>query len=234
MRELTEKEKNLCKALVEKDEQEQHQLRVGDVLHDLIGFECIEKDKLGEEYPDSPFKIRLTCISSQREDIVDDLNEAISLLLMLKDKGMISFVDSKSDECFGDNTSKMYGLQEPTHSDAAVIDYFDINTWQLLNSYYYISNSFKDYCKNFKSIEQRRYEKTIIVALLTLLITTASLIVSIRSCCQAKATSYSEENTKEIIFQQPSIELVGTSCYDTISNPVSSDSIINTKHTIIP
>lgn len=215
MRELTEKEKNLCRALVEKDKQEHHQLRVGEVLHDLYDFECIEKDKLGEKYPDSPFKIRLTCISSQREDIVDDLNEAISLLLMLKDKGMISFVNSKSDECFGDNTPKMYGLHEPEHSNAAVMDIFDVNTWQLLNSYYYISNPFKDYCSDFKTIEQRRHEKEIrvmrrtnCIALFTLLIAFVSLLASICPCCQSKATSYSKQSTKENNLQKPSNELI--------------------------
>ena len=159
MRELTDKEKKLCRELIDKDKQEHHQLRVGDVLYGLYGFECIYKERLGEKYPDSPFKIRLICLSDKRQEIVDDLNEAISLLLMLKDKGMISFVDSKSDECLGDNTPKvMYLSEEAEHSDAAMMDYFDINTWQLLNSYYYISNSFKDYFRKiFKTIEQRRF-----------------------------------------------------------------------------
>lgn len=181
MRELTEKEKTLCKALIEKDKQEHHQLRVGDVLHDLYDFECIEKDKMGEKYIDSPFKIRLTCISSQREDIVNDLKEAISLLLMLKDKGMISFVDSKSNECFGDNTPKMYELKEAELSDAAVMDYFGVNTWQLLNSYYYISNSFKDYCNDFKTIEQRRHEKELQIAKKTLTPTWVAAIFAVLS-----------------------------------------------------
>lgn len=49
MRELTPKEKELCKALIDKDRKEQHQLRIGDVLLDLYDFECIEKDVLGEK-----------------------------------------------------------------------------------------------------------------------------------------------------------------------------------------
>jgi hypothetical protein len=198
MRELTEKEKKLCRALVEKDEQEHHQFRVGDVLHNLLSFECIEKDKLGEKYPDSPFKIRLTCINSQRQDTVDDLNEAISLLLMLKDKGMISFVDSKSDECFGDNTPKKYGLQETEHSDAAEKDYFDINTWQLLNSYYYISNSFKDYCRDFKTVEQRRHEKALLVMWATFIVAFLTLIATICSCDRTRTYSTIEDNTEPV------------------------------------
>ena len=228
MRELTDKEKKLCRELIDKDNQEHHQLRVGDVLYGLYGFECIYKERLGEKYPDSPFKIRLICLSAKRQDIVEELNEAISLLLMLRDKGMISFVDSKSDKCFGDNTPKMYGLKEDEHSDAAMMDYFDVNTWQLLNSYYYLSNAFKDYCKDFNSIEQRRYEKTIIVSLLTLLITSASLVVSIRSCCKAKATSYPEESTKEIIFQNQPREMIKASTSDTVIT-LSSDTIPSTK-----
>ena len=103
MRELTEKEKTLCKALIEKDKQERHQVRLGDVLSELYDFEGIEKESLGEKYQDYPFKIILSCLSEKRDVIVEDLNEAIALMLMLKEKGMISFIDSRSDECFGDN-----------------------------------------------------------------------------------------------------------------------------------
>ena len=60
MRELTPKEKELCKALIDKDRKEQHQLRIGDVLLDLYDFECIEKDVLGEKYQDYPFNIRIS------------------------------------------------------------------------------------------------------------------------------------------------------------------------------
>lgn len=203
MRELTKKEKKLCIALLDKDKQEQHQLRVGDVLYGLYGFECIEKDSLGAKYPDSPFKIRLTCLSAKRQEIVDDLNEAISLLLMLKNKDMISFVDSKSDKCFGDNTPKMYGLHEPEHSDAAVIDLFDVNTWQLLNSYYYVSNSFKDYCKDYKTIEQRRHEKEVKlmkctnkIALVTALLAFITLIITIMCSCGQSQPKQTIENTQ--------------------------------------
>lgn len=230
MRELTDKEKKLCRELIDKDNQEHHQLRVGDVLYGLYGFECIYKERLGEKYPDSPFKIRLICLSAKRQDIVEELNEAISLLLMLRDKGMISFVDSKSDKCFGDNTPKMYGLKEDEHSDAAMMDYFDVNTWQLFNSYYYISNSFKDYCrKNFKTIEQRRFEKTIIVASLTLVLTAGALVVSIRSYRQSKSIIYPCESTKEIIFQNQPNEMIKTSTSDTVKITLSSDTIPNTK-----
>ena len=178
MRKLTEKEKNLCKALIAKDKQEQHQVRL-------------------EDYKDYPFKIILSCLSEKRSEIVEDLNEAIALLMMLKEKGMISFIDSKSDECFGDNTPKMYGLNEPEHSAAAMVDYFNTNTWQLLNSYYYISNSFKDYCNDFKTIEQRRHEKEIrvmkctnIIAIITAAIALLTLLFSLVSCIHQDAPNY--------------------------------------------
>lgn len=198
MRELTDKEKNLCRALIEKDKQEHHQVRLGDVLSELYDFECIEKESLGEEYKDYPFKIILSCLSEKRDVIVEDLNEAIALLLMLKEKGMISFIDSKSDECFGDNTPKMYGLNEPEHSAAAMVDYFDTNTWQLLNSYYYISNSFKDYCKDFKTVEQRRHEKALLVMWATFFVAFLTLIATICSCDRTRTYSTIEDNTEPV------------------------------------
>lgn len=184
MRELTPKEKKLCKALIDKDRKEQHQLRIGDVLLDLYDFECIEKDVLGEKYQDYPFNIRISCLSDKRKGIEEDLNEAIALLIMLKEKGMLSYIYSKSDDCFGDNTPKSYYLGEPEHSEAAMLNYFSVDAWQLLDSYYYVSNSFIDYVSNgCKTIEQRRHEEemssmkctnrisiaTAIIALLTLL-----------------------------------------------------------------
>lgn len=187
MRELTPKEKELCKALIDKDRKEQHQLRIGDVLLDLYDFECIEKDVLGEKYQDYPFNIRISCLSDKRKGIEEDLNEAIALLIMLKEKGMLSYIYSKSDECFGDNTPKSYYLGEPEHSEAAMLNYFSVDAWQLLDSYYYVSNSFIDYVSNgCKTIEQRRHEEemssmkctnrisiaTAIIALLTLLFST--------------------------------------------------------------
>lgn len=181
MRELTDKEKRLCEALIENDEKERHQLRIGDVISKMYDFECIEKESLGEKYQDYPFKIILSCLSEKREEIVKDLNEAIALLLMFKEKGMISYINSNSDVCFGDNTPKMYGLNEPEHSAAAMIDFFDINTWQLLNSYYYLTNSFKDYCQDFKTIEQRRHEIEIKIAKRTLTPTWIAAIFAILS-----------------------------------------------------
>ena len=187
MRELTPKEKELCKALIDKDRKEQHQLRIGDVLLDLYDFECIEKDVLGEKYQDYPFNIRISCLSDKRKGIEEDLNEAIALLIMLKEKGMLSYIYSKSDECFGDNTPKSYYLGEPEHSEAAMLNYFSVDAWQLLDSYYYVSNSFIDYVSNgCKTIEQRRHEEEMssmkctnrisiaaaIIALLTLLFST--------------------------------------------------------------
>lgn len=198
MRELTDKEKNLCRALIEKDKQEHHQVRLGDVLSELYDFECIEKESLGEVYKDYPFKIILSCLSEKRDVIVEDLNEAIALLLMLKEKGMISFIDSKSDECFGDNTPKMYGLKEPEHSAAAMVDYFDTNTWQLLNSYYYISNSFKDYCRDFKTVEQRRHEKALLVMWATFFVAFLTLIATICSCDRTRTYSTIEDNTEPV------------------------------------
>ena len=181
MRELTDKEKTLCKTLIESDREERHQLRIGDALSRLYDFECIEKESLGEKYQDYPFKIILSCLSEKRDEIVNDLNEAIALLLILKEKGMISFIDSKSDDCFGDKTPKMYGLNEPEHSAASMVDFFDVNTWQLLNSYYYLSNSFKDYCRDFKTIEQRRHELEIQIAKSTLTPTWIAAIFAILS-----------------------------------------------------
>ena len=181
MRELTDKEKNLCRALIENDEKERHQPRVGDVLSKLYDFECIEKDSLGDKYQAYPFKVILSCLSEKREKVVGDLNEAISLLMMFNEKGMITYRDSKSNDCFGDNTPKMYGLHEPEHSAAAFIDYFDVNTWQLLNSYYYLSNSFKDFCIDFKTIEQRRHELELKIAKRTLTPTWIAAIFAVLS-----------------------------------------------------
>ena len=190
MRELTPKEKILCKTLIDKDQQERHQLRIGDVLSDIYDFECIKKDNFGSSYQDCPFKIQISCISNKRESIEEDLNEAIALLLMLKEKGMLSYIYSKSDECFGDNTPKSYYLSEPEHSESAMLNYFNIDTWQLLDSYYYISNSFKDFVNNdYKTIEQRRHEKemesmkcTNRIAIVTIIVAVLSLLFSVCSC----------------------------------------------------
>lgn len=182
MRELTDKEKKLCKALIEKDRTEQHQLHIGDVLLDLYDFECIEKDVLGEKYKDYPFNIRISCLSEKRKSIEEDLNEAIALLILLKDKGMLSYIFSKSNECFGDNTPKSYHLEEPEHSEAAMLNYFSIDVWQLLDSYYYVSNSFVDYVRNgCKTIEQRRHELELQIAKRTLTPTWIAAIFAILS-----------------------------------------------------
>lgn len=214
MRELTQKEKNLCKALIDKDREGQHQLRIGDVLTKLYDFECIEKESLGEKYQDYPFKIILSCFSERREEIINDLNEVIALLLMLKEKGMISFIDSKSDECFGNNTPKMYGLHESEHSAAAMIDYFDVNTWQLLNSYYYLSNSFKDYCRDYKTIEQRRHEEemssmkcTNRISIVTAIIALLTLFFSILcSCSRSTKTNETKDNAATPYDKEKSYE----------------------------
>lgn len=132
----------------------------------------------------------------KREKIVEDLNEAISLLIMFNEKGMITYIDSKSNEYFSDNTPKMYGLHEPEHNAAAFLDYFDVNTWQLLNSFYYLSNSFKDFCKDFKTIEQRRHELELKIAKRTL---TPSWIAAIFAVLSLIISMISLLNTYQII-----------------------------------
>ncbi len=215
MRNLTQKEKNLCKALIDKNRKEQHQLRIGDVLLDLYDLECIEKDILGEKYQNYPFKIRISCVSEKRKSIEEDLNEAISLLLMLKEKGMISFIDSKSDECFGDNTPKMYGVHEPEHNAAAMLNYFSVDAWQLLDSYYYVSNSFVDYVSNdCKSIEQRRHEEEMTsmkctnrISITTAIIALLTLFFSIHcSCSKSPKTDETVNNMAAQYVKEKSYE----------------------------
>ena len=199
MRELTQKEKELCKALIDKDRKEQHQLRIGDVLLDLYDFECIEKDVSGEKYQDCPFNIRIGCLSDKRKGIEEDMNEAIALLIMLKEKGMLSYCYSKSDECFGDNTPQLYYLEEPEHSEAAMLNYFNVNVWHLLDSYYYVSNSFVDYVNNdCKTIEQRRHEEemssmkcTNHISIATTVIAVLTLFVTI--CCSCSRSAKQNE-----------------------------------------
>ena len=206
-------------ALIENDDKERHQIRIGDVLLKLYDIECIEKESIGEKYQEYPFKIKISCLSEKRDGIVNDLNEAISLLLMLKEKGMVSFIDSKSDKCFGDNTPKMY-LNDPEHSVAPMIDCFDVNTWQLLNSYYYLSNSFKDYCQDFKTIEQRRHEREIkgiqctnIIAFITMLIAFVTLVFTVCSCSQSheKKTTDIKDNTNKSTYNKSPRELMADS-----------------------
>ena len=219
MRELTEKEKKLCLELIKRDEQEQHQLLIGEVLLRLYGIEYFRKDTHGKVYQDSHFKTRIGCLSKKRKDIIEDLNEAISLLLMLKEKGMISFVYSNSDESIGDDTPISYPLGSPEHCDIPMMDYYESNSWHLLDSYYYISNSFKDYCRDFKSIEQRRHEKemksmrcTNIIAIITSVIALLTLLLSVHSCVRPNVSNNStDQDTMSFTRQKTPKEIMADS-----------------------
>lgn len=213
MRELTGKEKTLCLELLKRDEQEHHQLLVGEVLLYLYGIEYFRKDNHGEVYQDSPFKTRIGCLCTKRKDILEDLNEAISLLLMLKEKGMISFVYSKSDESIGDDTPKSYPLGSPEHCDIPMMDYYEANTWHLIDSYFYLSNSFKDYCRDFKTIEQRRHEKemksmrcTNVIAIITSVMALLTLLVSMHSCVHPDVSKNSTDKDTTLFIRQKTHE----------------------------
>lgn len=117
---------------------------------------------------------------NNKDEVIQDINEAIALLLLLEKEGMIFYTPIETDRVIGEESLLMDCSSIPIRGNFGFLDYYGVNTWSLLNSYYHLTNAFKDFVDHgFRTIEERRHRQTIRISLTAILVAFFASIASI-------------------------------------------------------
>ncbi|MBE9487974.1 MAG: hypothetical protein IMY73_02220 [Bacteroidetes bacterium] len=181
MRSLTQNEKKLVKVILQKYDPSEP-INVGELLCSVYDIKEIrvyepteyENNNMSrEEYHHINFKY----YEKSERNFESEIYEAILLLHLLNIKDYLFFqkkvLTEYCDFKIGNNDN-----DNKNFKTTRLYDIFPnkLDLWALLNSRYIVANSLNDYYKKeFKTVEQRRFDKTILLMKVTIV---ASIIVS--------------------------------------------------------
>lgn len=191
MREFTDTEKDLVKALIQNVSRKSG-FRLGEVLLQVYPIEFIEKNKLDDPF----YKETIKICHKVEENLESKLYEAFSLIIMLIEHRYIVAKEFINKDIIGKKNPLCYSLDN-LHEERTYFNYYDVELWELLNSHYAITNALVDFAKDFKTPEQRRHNCTIKISIAAIFV---SILIGIFSPFISKWIS--EKSDKE------SIELV--------------------------
>lgn len=153
MRQLTKTEQKLIESLIDNDSTKSG-LRLGDVLIKVYPIEYIEKNQI-----DEPFYQKTINICHRAEEGLEaKIYEAFSLIIMLIEQRYIVAKELVEKNIIGQKYQYCY-TPENRHEERTFFNYYNTDLWSLLNSHYAVTNSLIDFSKDFKTVEQRRFEE---------------------------------------------------------------------------
>jgi hypothetical protein len=117
-------------------------------------IEYIEKNKVDDPFYNETIKI----CHKVEEGLESKLYEAFSLIIMLIEHRYIVAKELIDKEIIGKKNS-LYCSLDNRHEERTYFNYYDIELWKLLNSHFSVTNSLVDFAKDFKTVEQRRFEE---------------------------------------------------------------------------
>lgn len=183
MRDLTDNEKNVVKALIKKSNVDNN-YKIANVLMEIYDIDYFKKDNRdGELYKN-------TVIACVRDDNSTELllYEALSLIIeLIKKRFLLVKNFYKLDDFIGEKR-EMY-IKGDEHSQITLYNYSDLDLWQLLDSKFMATNALIDYqCNDYNTIEQQRHKETIkvskcsikvasIIGIISLIIGVISIII---------------------------------------------------------
>lgn len=153
MREFTDTERKLVKALINNVSRKSG-LHIGEVLLQVYPIEYIEKNKVDDPF----YKETIKICHKVEENLESKLYEAFSLIIMLIEHRYIVAKELIDKEIIGKKNPLCYSLVN-RHEERTYFNYYDIELWKLLNSHFSVTNSLVDFAKDFKTVEQRRFEE---------------------------------------------------------------------------
>ena len=224
MREFTKTEKEVVRKLIEWCSDDQS-IRLGEVLLRL--FPKIEYIKPSNKKEDEFYKHTIEISYNIKQGSLSDILEAINLFDLLVKQNYIVVKQLFTTECIGEERQGLYSnIDEVHYVKTSIINYYQYDLWEFLCSYFYVTNALVDFAKDFKTVEQRRYEKQLKVANDTLMeakmtlvktrqsfnVAIAALIVSIifgvyQSCSQQEINSEQINTIISAVKEQKSISI---------------------------
>ena len=197
MRSITEEEQKVIKKLIEWQSNGQS-IKLGEVLLKLYPIEYIKpSDKEGDFYRHAlEFSYDYNNTSSSK------ILEAINIIDLLIKKDYLIAKEFYADNIIGEKKTdcglpKMNHISNKTrYVETTLMNYYSYDLWNMLNSYYYVTNSLIDFAKDFKTPEQRRHNCTTNISIVAII---ASVIIGIASPFISKWIS--EKSDKESLRQ---------------------------------
>lgn len=172
MREFTDKEKILTNTLIQNISSKTG-FRIGDILLQAYPIEYIEKNKSDEPF----YKKTITICHKAGYEIESEIYEAFSLIITLIEHRYIVAKEFLAKDIIGKKYPYCYPIED-RHEIRTYFNYYNTDLWKLLNSHYSVTNSLIDFAKDFKTIEQRRYEEELVTTQNTLKKTRCALMAS--------------------------------------------------------
>ena len=180
MRDLTDNEKNVVKALIKKSNVDNN-YKIANVLMEIYDIDYFKKDnRNGELYKDTV----IACVRDDNSTKVS-LYEALSLIVELIENRFLLVQEFYRLDDFIGEKREMY-LNGDEHAQITLYNYSDLDLWQLLDSKFIATNALKNFQRNnYCTIEQQRHRDTIRVAkcsiIVAIIIGIVSLIIGIIS-----------------------------------------------------
>lgn len=155
MRALTDNEKKIAQKLNE-FYSKGNSIRLGELLRKIFPIDCIEQNQTENEF----YKKTVTICYDDAQANIEDIYEAINLFVLLIQKDYLVVKDFVPTKVLGEKNYMPYSLDEGKHVvETRLFNYYKFDLWELLCSNYYVTASLTDFIKDFKTIEQRRYEE---------------------------------------------------------------------------
>lgn len=210
MRSITDEEQKVIKKLIEWQSNGQS-IKLGEVLLKLYPIEYIKpSDKKGDFYRHA-LEISYDYDNTSSSKIL----EAINIIDLLIKKDYLIAKEFYADNIIGEKKTdcglpKMNHISNKTrYVETTLMNYYSYDLWNMLNSYYYVTNSLIDFAKDFKTVEQRRHSCTtrisVVAIFVSILIGIASPFIS--KCISEKSDKERLEQVISTIKEQKSISI---------------------------
>lgn len=197
MRDITPEEQRIIKELIIWQSNGQS-IKIGELLLKLYPIEYIEPSNKAEEF----YKNTLDISYDNKNTSLSKILEAVNIIDLLIKKDYLVAKEFFTNNIIGEKNIDC-SLLDMEHSSSkkhyvhtTLMNYYSYDLWNILNSYYYVTNSLVDFAKDFKTPEQRRHNCTTKISVAAIIV---SVIIGIASPYISKCIS--EKSDKEGLEQ---------------------------------
>lgn len=156
MRDFTDTEQRAVRKLIEWSTNGQS-IRLGEVLCNL--FPEIEYIKPSKNKKEEFYKHTIDICYNEKQCSLSDILEVVNLFDLLVKQNYIVVKQLFPIERIGEEHQGMYPIMENQHYvETPIVNYYQYDLWEFLCNHFYVTNALVDFAKDFKTIEQRRFE----------------------------------------------------------------------------
>ena len=131
---------------------------MGEVLRNL--FPEIEYIKPSKNKKEEFYKHTIDICYNEKQCALSNILEVVNLFDLLVKQNYIVVKQLFPKECIGEEHQGMYPIMDNAHFvETSIVNYYQYDLWEFLCSHFYVTNALVDFAKDFKTVEQRRFEE---------------------------------------------------------------------------